>query len=200
MLDVGANIGWFSVVMAQQSQLNIYAFEPHPFNYFMLNENIILNKSNNIKSYPYAIAENAGTMRLHVYKSYNMGRHSLINHGKTDRFYEVETISIDDFMEKNKLDNEPVEMLKIDIEGYEMAALRGAKKTLERTRFVFSEFSPAIMETIKESSQSYINLMKSYGFEGHIINNEFSCTPISYNALAEYDSGVHNIFWSRERL
>ena len=200
MLDIGANIGWYSVVMEKYAQLKVYSFEPHPFNFSMLKENIRINNAKNVQAFPYAIADKKGIMKLHVYKSYNMGRHSLVDHGKTNKFHEVETISIDGFMSANGLEKEPVELFKIDIEGFEMAALRGSVNTLQRTRYIFSEFSPSIMKTINESPVEYVNLMESLGFNGYIIDNESSATPVSYETLRSYDEGVHNIFWTRNKL
>jgi FkbM family methyltransferase len=197
MLDIGANIGWYSVVMSKECQLKVYAFEPHPFNYSMLKENIRINNANNIHAFQNAIADQEGRMKLHVYKSYNMGRHSLVDHGKTGKYHEVDTISIDGFMKKQGMENEPVELFKIDIEGFEMAALRGARNTLRRTRYVFSEFSPAIMKTIGESPAEYVDLMQGLGFSGYIIDNENSATAVGYTTLKTYTEGVHNIFWSR---
>jgi FkbM family methyltransferase len=199
MLDIGANIGWYSVLMEKTCGLKVYAFEPHPFNFNMLTENIRINHAGNIRAFRNAVGEKEGKMKLYVYKSYNMGRHSLVDHGKTGLFHEVDTISIDGFMKKNNLDQSPVELFKIDIEGFEMAALRGAAVTLSRTRYIFSEFSPAIMKSINESSQEYVNLMQELGFSGYIIQNENSATPVSYEMLKSYTDGVHNIFWSREQ-
>lgn len=200
MLDIGANIGWYSVVMAKQCGLKIYAFEPHPFNFAMLSENIRINHADNIEAFQNAIAEKEGKMKLHVYKSYNMGRHSLVDHGKTGTFHEVDTISIDGFMSSHGLEAAPVELFKIDIEGFEMSALRGAATTLSRTRYVFSEFSPAIMKSINESPSAYVDLMMKLGFSGYIIRDENSATPVSYEELKSYSDGVHNIFWSREPM
>ena len=81
-----------------------------------------------------------------------------------------------------------------------MAALRGSVNTLQRTRYIFSEFSPSIMKTINESPLEYVNLMESLGFNGYVIDNETSATPVSYETLRSYDEGVHNIFWSRNKL
>jgi FkbM family methyltransferase len=198
MLDIGANIGWYSLVMAKECLLKVLAFEPHPFNFSMLTENIRTNHAGNIHAFPYAISDREGKMKLYEYKSYNMGRHSLIDHGKTRRYYEVDTITIDGFMTREGLEKEPVEMFKIDIEGFEMAALRGASATLRRTRYVFSEFSPGIMKSIGESSVEYVDLMQGLGFSGYIIENENTVTSLSYMEMKGYTEGVHNIFWSRE--
>jgi FkbM family methyltransferase len=200
MLDIGANIGWYSVVMAKECGLRVFAFEPHPFNFSMLKDNIRINNTKNVFAFQNALADREGRMKLHVYKSYNMGRHSLVDHGKTGKYHEVDTISIDGFMAKQGMENEPVELFKIDIEGFEMAALRGARNTLHRTRYVFSEFSPAIMQSIGESAAEYVDLMQERGFYAYIINNESSVTPVSYTTLKSYSEGVHNIFWSREKI
>jgi FkbM family methyltransferase len=200
MLDIGANIAWYSIVLAKECRLKVYAFEPHPFNFSMLSKNIRSNNADNIHPFQKAIADKEGRMKLHIYKSYNMGRHSLVNHGKTGQFHEVETISVDNFMLGQGLEHSPVELFKIDIEGFEMAAMRGAVKTLSRTRFVFSEYSPAIMKSIGESPDEYIDLMQRLGFDGYFIQNETSVVPVSHQTLREYSDGVHNIFWSKEPI
>jgi FkbM family methyltransferase len=180
MLDIGANIGWYIVLMAREYGLKVFAFEPHPFNFAMLSENIMINHLENFQAFQNAIADKEVNMKLHVYKSYNMGRHSQVDRIKTGRFHEVDTISIDGLMKKHNLGNSPVELFKLDIEGFKMAALRGAVTTLSRSRYIFSEYSPAIMKSINEFPDEYVDLLQGLGFNSYIIQDENSATPVSY--------------------
>jgi FkbM family methyltransferase len=200
MLDIGANIGWYSLVMAKECGLKIYAFEPDPFNFSALTRNIKNNQIEGVEAFQYAIADREAKMKLHLYKSYNTGRHSLINHGKTGKFVEVDTITVDGFMTKQGLTAEPVELLKIDIEGFEMAAFRGASETLKRSRYIFSEFSPEIMSSIQEDPASFTDLFENMGYKAFDIVNEDHAEPVDHQALRSTKTGVHNILWSKHDL
>lgn len=197
MLDVGANLGWYSVVMARECGLKIYSFEPDPFNFSMLSKNIRNNNIKGVQAFQYAIADREAKMKLHLYKTYNTGRHSLIDHGKTGKFVEVDTVTIDGFMAKQGLSAEPVELLKIDIEGFEMAAFRGARETLKRCRYVFSEFSPEIMKSINEDPAGFTDLFENLGFRAFNIISEEHAEPVDHKSLRSWQTGVHNILWSR---
>jgi FkbM family methyltransferase len=197
MLDIGANIGWYSLVMAKECRLKIYAFEPDPFNFSALTRNIKNNRIEGVEAFQNAIADREAKMKLHLYKSYNTGRHSLIDHGKTGKFVEVDTITVDGFMTKHGLAKEPVELLKIDVEGFEMAAFRGAGETLKRSRYIFSEFSPEIMRSIHEDPSSFTDLFENLGYKAFDIINEDHAKPVDHQTLRSLTTGVHNILWSR---
>jgi len=197
MLDVGANIGWYSVVMAKYSGLQIYSFEPDPHNFHCLTQNIANNNIQGVHLFQNAVADRETKMKLHLYKSYNTGRHSLIDHGKTGKYVEVDTVTIDGFMQKQGLAGQPVELFKIDIEGFEMAAFRGATETLKNTRFVFSEFSPEIMASIHEGPANFTDLFEKLGFEAYMIKGEDNAVKVDHQELRAYKQGVHNILWSR---
>lgn len=200
MLDVGANIGWYSLVMGKQAKLRVHAFEPFPSNFSMLSRNIKNNGITNVEAHQLAIADQQGHMKLHLYKSHNTGRHSLVDHGATGKFVEVETTTIDAFMESKGLSQQPVEIFKIDIEGFEFAAFRGALNTLRSTRYIFSEFSPAIMKSIQEDPAGLVEMLEHLGFKAYIIRDKDHAEPIDHSILKGYQDGVHNILWSREKL
>jgi FkbM family methyltransferase len=200
MLDIGANIGWYSLVMAKECRLKIYAFEPDPFNFSALTRNIKNNQISGVQCFQNAIADRETIMKLHLYKSYNTGRHSLIDHGKTGKFVEVNTLTVDGFMEKQGLSTASVEMLKIDIEGFEMAAFRGARETLKRTRYIFSEFSPEIMRSINEDPTSFTDLFENLGYKAFDIINEDHAEPVDHQTLRSLTTGVHNILWSKNDI
>ena len=200
MLDIGANIGWYSLVMSKGAGLEIYAFEPDPHNFHCLTQNITNNNIRGVHPFQFAVADRETKMKLHLYKTYNTGRHSLIDHGKTGKFVEVDTISVDSFMKKQGLHGQSVELFKIDIEGFEMAAFRGSMETLANTRYVFSEFSPEIMRSINEDPVQFTDLFEKLGFSAYIIKDEEHAERIDHNQLRGYREGVHNILWSKNAI
>jgi FkbM family methyltransferase len=200
MLDIGANIGWYSLLLSRGVGLNIYSFEPDPHNFQCLTQNIANNNIKGVRPFQFAVADRETKMRLHLYKTYNTGRHSLIDHGKTGKFVEVDTISIDGFMQKNGLAGQTVELYKIDIEGFEMTAFRGSMETLANSLYVFSEFSPEIMRSINEDPAQFISLFEKLGFSAYNIKNEDHAERMDHRELKGYKEGIYNILWSKNAI
>ena len=91
-LDVGANIGYYTCLAAARSpDGQVYAFEPDPDNFLLLQKNIELNNLDNVSASQAALSDKAGTLTL--YKSAeNLGDHRTFgsNPGGTDRNNAIE--------------------------------------------------------------------------------------------------------------
>ena len=136
VLDCGANIGIFSVYAAKKAKM-VYAFEPGKNEIASLYENKTLNNCNNIKIIPKAVLDNSKSARLvllGVASSYLVSEEKKENKEVINRenILNIETISIDEFVEKEGL--EKVDFIKMDIEGSEGEALIGAEETLKKFR------------------------------------------------------------------
>ena len=110
----------------------VVAFEPDPFNAWLLDRNLTANGIENAIVSNAAVGARSGNIRLHRYKSSNYGRHSLL----TDYGYGscmVPIVDLDSALHQLGLADRPVSVLKMDVEGYEPALIAGAMKTLERT-------------------------------------------------------------------
>jgi FkbM family methyltransferase len=115
-VDVGANVGGYSL-RAASWDMKVYAFEPNPDNLFLLRRNIEINKVS-VEVLPFALGSRAGKARL----APNGGVSRIVkNEG-----VEVEMRTLDSF------DLPGADLLKVDVEGYELEVIRGAKKTLEK--------------------------------------------------------------------
>jgi FkbM family methyltransferase len=165
IFDVGANVGWYSVLLSSYfaREATIYAFEPDPDNYSSLLWNLEKNHCPNVVAVKKGIAEQAETRHLHKYKSSNPGRHSMldINPGPS---IAVETISFNEFIEEQQLDAGRIRFLKIDIEGYEYFAFKGGSKLLEHVPVILAEFSPGYMRKGGVDPAGLIHLLSSYGY------------------------------------
>ncbi len=134
--DVGASIGYMSLLLAKRVGKNgqVFSFEPLPSNQERLQKNLELNPQLNVKLIHKAVAEKAAKTVFLVHSSGGMGklRGSLGKNTDYENKIEVETVSLDDFVYKEK--NAAPNIIKIDIEGGEVQALKGMQRLLKESR------------------------------------------------------------------
>lgn len=192
IIDIGGNIGWYSLVLSHKSNPTVFTFEPDSFNYSLLTNNVALNKKNNIHVFNLGLSDKPGKMTLHLYKKYNQGRHSFIRQRNSVGTAEVETVQLDDFLKENGFAERKIKLIKIDIEGFEFAAMSGASRSLAQTDYLMTEFSPGMMTEINHSPAAYINLIKSFGFTPWLINERGLSEP-DFDEIIRTDTQV-NLF------
>lgn len=128
--DVGAHVGVYSLVAARHVGPlgRVYAFEPLPRNLGYLNEHLALNGVKNCTVLEAAVGSEAGTA------TFDKSVHPAMGHlGATGGpVISVRTVVIDDLVTSGAI--RPPAVIKLDIEGAEYEALRGATQTLARAR------------------------------------------------------------------
>lgn len=144
--DIGANYGYYCLKLASSAS-HIYAFEPVSQTNTILLRNIQRNKLVNITPFQLGLSDKKCQMNMNLYNS--SGKNSLfIRHSPVDHLLGQETIELvplDTLFEEKGL--QPPDVMKIDIEGGELFALRGAK-TLIKT------FQPVLLlEYLEEMAQ-----------------------------------------------
>jgi FkbM family methyltransferase len=129
-VDVGANIGGYSIRAAKYCK--VYAIEPLPRNYKILKIN---EKLNNVKinSFNLAASKEKGKIKLY-YKLGAYGTPSIKR--KQKEFVEVEMKPLDEI-----INEESIDLIKIDVEGAEDLVLEGARNCLKRTKMVIIEYN-----------------------------------------------------------
>jgi len=132
-IDVGANIGLFSLLAAKviNSEGKVYSFEPCLSTFNKLTENVFINNILNIECINNALSEKEEIKVLHSsldgFDAWNtLGKYSKSQNYECE---EVKTITLDSFMDKI---NKSVSLIKIDVEGWEMLVIKGAKTILSR--------------------------------------------------------------------
>lgn len=130
-IDVGANVGYFSLMMKQAyPRLDVLAFEPSKSVFDCLKRNVEKN-GQNVDIRNLVVCEEAGGLRdFYVAPAGNFGMSSMTNLFDGDRV-EVGTESLDNITESLPLDHKV--LLKVDVEGYEFPVLRGGEQLLQRT-------------------------------------------------------------------
>jgi FkbM family methyltransferase len=146
-IDVGANIGYFSCILSKLAGPSgkVFAFEPEPQNFRLLERNIKGNQLTNVEAHSCAIGAMEGTARLGLYKPANRGRHSLVDaEGKSS--IEVPVRRLDDVARESAPGAQSWSLVKIDVEGYEGYVLDGAAEILARTEILVIEYSPEYLK------------------------------------------------------
>ena len=95
VVDVGANIGYYSLIFARAVGDNgkVFAFEPEPTNFDLLKKNLEINGYKNVVAINKAVSNIKGKVKLYV-DSENMGGHSLIDLKNND-YVEIESVPLD---------------------------------------------------------------------------------------------------------
>lgn len=146
ILDIGANIGNHSLYWAGICKANkIYAFEPLPQIYSILQRNIEINDFNNIITpYNIGLGNTHSVGRINTVVKNNIGGTSII---ESERYGGLQIERLDDI----NLPLEKLDFIKIDVEGFEIKTLEGAVQTIQRFHPpVFVESFPDNIAHVKE--------------------------------------------------
>ena len=158
VIDVGANIGYYTILLANKvgNEGKVYAFEPDKTNFKILEKNI---KANNLKN---VVAINAAVGSKNeiniLYKSKdNLGDHKLFNDQNImSNIQEVNIIKLDDFIKDTEIN-----LLKIDVQGWEPEVINGAKKIIRRDKpIIFLEYSPASYQKAKLDGKEMMKFLR----------------------------------------
>jgi len=164
--DIGANIGITCLPIAiagEAQQPTIFAFEPHPETAQRLKENIALNDVS-IEVYQLAMGERCGQTKLNV-SNFGEGTHTIVNSAlKNNASIEVPIIAVDSFVQQG---HRAPNLIKIDVEGYEMNVLLGMEKTLKSNsvRNLFIEIHPNLLEKAGYSEEKLVKWLEDHGYK-----------------------------------
>ena len=140
-VDVGANIGLYTVLAAKLvgNTGRVYAFEPEPGNYALLQQNLVLNEVRNVIVENLACGSDNTEQSLMIAKN-SIGTHSLLKRPKNSvqKQITVHVIRLDDYFEGIR---GQIGALKIDVEGYEPFVLKGAERLLARVDLLLFEYA-----------------------------------------------------------
>lgn len=130
-VDVGANIGLMSVFASQivGKSGRVISFEANPDTKKILEYNLSLNNIGNVTTSGFALGSENGEGKIYTNLHINRGSASLLKSENSGENYPVKIIRLDQFKE---IDLSEIHLMKIDIEGYELEALKGSEEILKR--------------------------------------------------------------------
>lgn len=164
-VDVGAHIGKYTVMVARRFAKTgkVVAIEPEPTNFHALLRNVQLNCLENVLAFDVACSDTNGELVLHLNTS-GTGSHSVAFRSRTRGGILVKARTLDSVMEE--LGIEKVNIIKIDVEGAEMAVLRGALHTLKRSEDVKIVFESWSEEPVRFLRGLGFNVATAIDFSG----------------------------------
>ena len=163
VIDIGANIGYYTLLFAQLVGFrgHVFAFEPEPANFSLLTKNVLLNKYNNVTLVPKAVASTNQRMKLFLC-SESSGMHRLYPSLVCDQSLNVDAVSLDSFL---PLQHKKIDFIKMDIEGAEYMAMSGMRNIINKSSpKLITEFSPAALFESGTAPKKYLDLLLSYGY------------------------------------
>tara|TARA_B100001765_G_scaffold62326_1_gene37407 strand:+ start:336 stop:1190 length:855 start_codon:yes stop_codon:yes gene_type:complete len=207
VVDLGANVGYFTLILAKLvgPTGKVFAFEPDPRNLTLLKKNIEYNNYKNVIIVPKAVSNVNDKCTLYVgQKTFGQNKIYKPEKTRTQKFIptDSETIRLDDFFKANNLLNK-ISFIKMDIEGAEVLALSGMKKILKLNKNIkiFTEVEISYLEDAGSSYDQFIDLLTENNFTLSLADNR-SETLIKVNRaqlekILNDESSV-NIFCVRE--
>jgi len=191
VLDVGANIGYFSLIASEivGESGHVFSFEPNPRNFLLLKHNININGFRNVSIEQKAVWNEDSQIRLYLdpeADSQNIasGGHSIVATGKKRKFVKVESIQLDSFLKNDVV----VDFIKMDIEGAEAVALNGMDRILKKNENVVlvTEILPYALKAAGTPAETYFKQLADLGFKLHIIEKGLESADIkTLNAFVE---------------
>jgi FkbM family methyltransferase len=194
VVDMGANLGYHTITLAQlvENEGRVFAFEPQRITFQQLNCNVFLNKLDNVYAYNAAVGED----NSHVFIE-NVDYHKVVDgyYGTNIGNTSVNSNSVGDEIPKITLDslNLPkASFIKIDVQGCELLALIGARKTIIKCRpILFVEIEAHHLVKFNATPESLKEYIKSLGYNMFQINNEYPvdhlCIPVESDLHIKLD-------------
>ncbi len=162
-LDIGANTGWHSVYLSRYVN-TVLAVEPYPPVIEQLNKNIQTNNIKNIQVHPVGFSNHVGSFPFYTRDESKMASGSFdsdfFNHKKPPM--NLPLVVGDEYLKSRGM--ERVDLIKIDIEGYERYALFGLKQILKTSRPVVAMELNATEGGFNTKEQLIDTFPKNYQF------------------------------------
>jgi len=196
VIDLGANIGYYPLIAMTLvgSTGKVYALEPSPQNFKLLNKNIVLNSAENVIE-SFQIGGGSKPQKVKFYLSERSNQHTMLNEiyrfgGHQDYLLneslEVDVVDMSSFI----MDKPPIDLIRMDIEGYEVSVLQGLKSAIEsgvfKGKIVFETHWPKYSDK-HNSIRKQLKMLFNNGYYPSIItsNNEEPSRLIERGYLAK---------------
>jgi len=171
VIDIGANIGYYVMIegRAVSETGHVYAIEPEPCNFELLCRNVKLNNYQHVSVFQAGISNETGLAKLYISEHSNL--HNLLRPlcaRNNNSVIDIKVYRFDDFVAEHHIKPSNINLIRMDIEGYEVKALVGMVKTLRaaKTLNLFIEFHPQYIKDIPGYTlESTMEFLASLGFE-----------------------------------
>lgn len=200
VLDIGANVGYYTINLANLVGENgkIFAFEPDPSNFSILEKNIKLNNFKNVILINKAVSNTLSPTTLFLNSS-NTGGHSIVETGNSTKKIVVTTTTLDEYF-KNFTDS--IDLVKIDVEGAEYKVIIGGLNFFKKLKpkYLITEFE--LNNLVPSNTDSfYPDILFNLGYmlvgKTHNSKGNSCLLPVSLAELKtpQKNKEVVNLIW-----
>ena len=196
VLDIGAYIGYYALLASRRvgAHGKVYAFESDPRSYRFLLHNMKLNKcSRNVAAIAKAVSDQIG-VRPFFLSPGDLTRSSLWDMHAAERSLDVDCTTVDEIV-----GGQPIHVIKIDIEGGELHALKGMERTLRSSDKVimFVECNPSALSAAGSSVECLLGLLERFEFRVQVIDeNERCLRPVGDEIYVARDVQGRRNYWN----
>lgn len=188
VLDVGANIGYYTLIAAKlvAEKGRVFAFEPEPANFSLLEENVRLNGYKNVVLERKAVSNKTGKADLFIQGK--AGQHSICQ--PSTSHVQVETVNLDNYFRDF---GKEIDLVKIDVEGAEPLVIQGMSELLTKNRRlkIIMEFNPLALMQAGFTSNELFRPLFEHGFRAYDLENKMTLLNLK-------ESKLHtNLLWLR---
>ena len=163
VIDIGANIGYFTILFAKLVGENgkVYAFEPTNQYFNSLKENVLINELSNVEIFKKGFSDKNQELEINIDAS-----SATIHQPIPEEIISKEIIrlsTLDDFIEEKKIGR--INFIKIDIDGHEPFVMDGAIKSIQKNRpIIILEISHLHYFNAGITAWDFYDKIKSWGF------------------------------------
>ncbi|MFN7045870.1 MAG: FkbM family methyltransferase [Flavobacterium sp.] len=181
VLDIGVNIGFYLLNFAKKAnQGKVYGFEPNPTVFEFAKKNCELNELQHVKLNNIGLGHVASSFQMAQIND-NLGMNKIVSESTSGSFT-VQVQRLDDFVNQENIAK--VDVMKIDVEGFEMNVLLGAEEVIEKHKpFLFIEIDEANLNGNKASFQMMSAWLVN---KGYVIKNAFSLEDLKPNEISNH--------------
>jgi FkbM family methyltransferase len=172
-LDIGANIGLYSAVIAKKagSKARVIAVEPSPENCEYIRKTIKRNELNNVVVENCALGHESGKVKLYL-NDLNKADHRVYDLTNQRDFVEIDMRTGDEILSRSGWNQ--VDLIKIDTQGYEKYVVDGLETTFNNAQSltVFMEFWPWGLRQAQSDPSELLKKIKSHKFSISLVGSK----------------------------
>lgn len=165
-LDCGANVGFFTLLASRLvgPTGRVIAVEPSPYAVGRLRETVRNNGITNVTVVHAGLGERRGTLQLMVPKAVGNHAPSFVPGNENTAPVDVQVVTVDELLDEQKVAT--VDLMKVDVEGFEPALFRGAERSARagRLRQVLCEFNDPALRRGGSSPDALHAQLRGFGF------------------------------------
>lgn len=178
-LDVGANIGYYTALGSHLVGLKgkVISLEPDPESFSYLEQTISANNSSNVLAFQVAASDKKTLLPLYI-STENRGDNRLYASSEDRTEILVKTQPLDELLFEHNIDQ--VDLIKIDVQGYEPKVIEGLKKTISRSQQIvlITEFWPKGITDAGADAKVFLDNLRNLGLTLYELKSDGEVTEI----------------------